>query len=68
MDNFDNHLAGRNRLDNFFTQSLLSDLSNKAFGNRKGDIGFQQSNPNFAHCFVNVFFIQYTPGGDFGKD
>jgi hypothetical protein len=60
IDDFDDLLAGRYRLQNLRANSLLGDLLNKVTNDGQCNVSFKQSHTDFAHRFTNVSFVQRT--------
>ena len=55
MDDFDDHLARRDRFDHRFANSFFANLGDKVFYNWQRDVGFKKSDADFTHCIADIF-------------
>ena len=64
VHDLDDHLAGRDRLDDFDADRLLLDVVDEGARDIERDVGFEQRAANFAHRLVDVGFAQRTAAGE----
>jgi hypothetical protein len=64
VHDLDDHLAGRDRLDDFDADGLFLDVVGESARDIERDIGLEQRAANFAHRFVDVGFAQRTTAGE----
>ena len=57
INDFDDLLAGRYRLQNLRANGLLGNLLNEVTNDGKCNVGFKQSHTHFAHRFTHVSFV-----------
>ena len=68
MNDLDHLLARGDRTQNVLTNGLFSDSVDETARDRQSDIGFQQSNADFAHRIANVLFLKSAPAFELVKD
>ncbi len=68
MNDLDDLLAGRHRLQHFLTNGAGAHLVDKGLGDRQRDIGLKQGAPHLAHGLVHVFLAQGAAPLEPGKN
>jgi hypothetical protein len=58
VDQLDNHLARRNRTQDFRARRLYGNVLDQFLDDRQGDVGLQQRDPQFAHRRRDVGLFQ----------
>lgn len=68
MEDFDDLLAGLDRLENDLAHGLFLDLGDEILGDRKLDVGFQQGQADFAERGRDIFLTQLAMAAELFED